>query len=38
MATAARDFIEVGIMIDLVDIKRQIETLGDRLGKTQDYL
>jgi hypothetical protein len=38
MTTAARDFIEVGIMIDLVDIKRQIETLGDRLGKTQDYL
>jgi hypothetical protein len=25
-------------MIDLVDIKRDIETLGDRLGKTQDYL
>jgi hypothetical protein len=25
-------------MIDLVDIKRDIDTLGDRLGKTQDYL
>jgi hypothetical protein len=25
-------------MIDLVDIKRDIGTLGDRLGKTQDYL
>jgi hypothetical protein len=38
MATAARDFIEGRVMIDLVDIKRQIEMLGDRLGKTQDYL
>jgi hypothetical protein len=27
-----------GLMIDLVDIKRDIDTLGDRLGKTQDYL
>jgi hypothetical protein len=30
--------LAIEIMIDLVDIKRDIETLGDRLGKTQDYL
>ena len=25
-------------MIELLDIKREVETLCDRLGKTQDYL
>ena len=25
-------------MLELVDIKREVETLSQRLGKTQDYL
>jgi hypothetical protein len=35
---AERHQLAVEPMIDLVDIKRDIETLGDRLGKTQEYL
>lgn len=26
------------IMIEALDIKREVETLSERLGKTQDYL
>jgi hypothetical protein len=38
ISTSATKTIATKTMIDLVDIKRDIETLGDRLGKTQDYL
>jgi hypothetical protein len=38
LSTSPTKTIATKTMIDLVDIKRDIETLGDRLGKTQDYL
>lgn len=30
--------LEITAMIEALDIKREVELLSDRLGKTQDYL